>query len=72
MKFNISPGILIFILGFTGIVFALVDESGQIGSKIPLAIFFIVLMIIGMAIQMAPKDWVDGIFGEVEGERGFG
>ncbi len=72
MKFNIAPGMIIFVLGFCGLTFCLIDNSGEIGGKVPIALFFIVIMIIGILLHLTPKETVDGVFGEVEKPRGFG
>lgn len=72
MKFNIKPSIIIFVLGFGGLVFTLVDDYGEIGSKIPIAIFFIVIMSIGIIVEMKSKDKSNEIFGEIESPRKFG
>ena len=72
MKFKIDPIIFIYLLGLTGLMFTFIDDSGEMGSKVPLSLFFIVVIIIAIVIQVAPKDRVDGIFGEVESSRDFG
>ena len=71
MKFNVRPGVVIFVLGFCGLVFSLIDNSGEIGSKIPLSLFFISIIIVGIVLERAPKDRIDDVFGEVERPRGF-
>ncbi len=68
-KINISPGMIVFILGFCGLVFLLVENTGEIGSKIPLAVFFIFIICLGVIIEMMPQDKLDDMFGEVEGGR---
>ena len=72
MKINISPGVIIFILGFSGLVFSLADNSGQIGNKIPLALFFLFIITVGVIIEMKMKQGDSDIFGEMESNRGFG
>lgn len=71
MKFNISPGVIIFILGFSGLVFSLADTSGQIGGKIPLSLFFLFIISVGIMIEIKSKG-NDDTFGEMEGNREFG
>lgn len=71
MKFNISPGTIIFILGFCGLVFTLVDDAGQIGSKIPIALFFIVIISIGVLVELYSKDKGSETFGEFERAGGI-
>jgi len=70
MKINypkFSKGTTIFILGFCGLVFSLVDSSGEIGSKIPLSLFFIFMMGFGIIVELAPGEQTDDIYGEREG-----
>ena len=71
MKINISPGMIVFILGFSGLVFCLADNSGQIGSKIPLSLFFMFVISVGVIIEMKMKDNSSDTFGEME-SGGFG
>lgn len=68
MKFktNMSPGMIIFLLGFIALVFLLIEDTNEIGSKIPLAVFFIFIICMGVMIEMLPKDKFDGMFGEME------
>jgi hypothetical protein len=69
MKFNypkFSKGTTIFILGFCGLIFTLVDSFGEVGSKIPLALFFIFLMGFGILVELAPGEQTDDVFGERE------
>ncbi len=72
MKFNISPGVVIFILGFSGLVFCLAEGSEEIGSKVPLALFFLLIISIGVIVEIKMKDPSSDTFGEMEGSRGFG
>lgn len=71
MKINISPGVIVFILGFSGLVFSLADNSGQIGSKIPLSLFFLFVISVGVIIEIKMKDGSSDTFGEME-SGGFG
>ena len=71
MKFNISPGTIIFIFGFGGLIFTLVDDAGQIGSKIPIALFFIVIISIGILIEMFSENKMDEVYGEFERDGGI-
>ena len=64
--FNFSPGIIIAMLGFCGLVFSLIDDSGEIGSKIPLAVFFLIIISIGIIFEMR-KDTIEQTYGEFEG-----
>ena len=70
-KFKLKPGIVIAILGFCGLTFSLIDKSGGIGGKIPATVFFLIVMVIGMGLEMIPKDQKEGFYGEVRGGREF-
>jgi len=72
MKFSISPGMILFILGFTGLVISLAEGPEEIGSKIPLALFFLFIIGMGVFIEDKMKDSNADVFGEMEGSRGFG
>ncbi len=72
MKINISPGMIIFILGFSGLVFCLADSSGQVGNKIPLSLFFLFVITVGVVVEIKMKNNDSDIFGEIDGSRGFG
>ena len=72
MKINISPGVIIFVLGFIGLVFCLVEGKGEIGSKIPLTLFFTFIMGLGIFVEAKLKDGSYDEFGEMESPRGFG
>ena len=72
MKFNIRPSFFIFILGFAGLMFTLIDSTGEIGSKIPIAVFCIVIISVGIIVEIKSKDKSDDIFGEVERPQEFG
>lgn len=71
MKINISPGMIIFILGFCGLVFSLAESSGQIGGKVPITLFFLFIISIGVVIEIKMKDKSNDTFGEME-SGGFG
>ena len=71
MKINIAPGVIIFIFGFIGLIVCLAEGQGQIGSKVPLALFFLLIMGSGIAIQIKSDSNLDE-FGEMEGNRGYG
>ena len=62
---------IIFILGFSGLIFVLAESPGQIGGKIPLALFFLFVIIIGVIVESKLKDKDNDTFGEMEG-KGFG
>lgn len=70
-KINISPGMIIFILGFCALVLLLVEGTEEIGSKIPLAVFFIFIICLGVIVEMMPQDKMDELFGETEEGREF-
>ncbi len=72
MKININPAVIIYILGISGLMFTLVDDTGEIGSKIPLSIFFIIIIGLGIVVQLTPKETLAGEYGESETSRGFG
>ena len=66
LKFNVSPGVIVFTLGFMGLVICLVDEAGQIGSKVPLALFFLFVITLGVIIELKQKEKNNDVFGEME------
>jgi len=68
-KFYISPGVIIATIGVIGLMFTFIDDSGEIGSKIPLGIFFIIIMVIGILYEAYPT--IDETYGEFEAPRGF-
>lgn len=57
--------------GLIGLFFALAENSGTIGSKIPIVTFFFLIMIIGFLIGLSPKEFLDDTFGEVDRKREF-
>ena len=61
---NISPGIIIAMAGTIGLLITFIDNSGEIGSKIPIASFFIVIISIGIMFEMFSKEKMDEIYGE--------
>ena len=68
---NISPGIIVSMMGIIGLSFTLIENSGFIGSKIPLTIFFLFIIIIGIAYEAYPKNKLEDIYGEIEGKKEF-
>ncbi len=70
-KINISPSMAIFMMGFCGLVFLLIESTGEIGSKIPIAIFFIFIICLGVIIKMLPREKLEEIFGEVHEREQF-
>ena len=71
-KINISPGMVVATLGLFGLTFSLIDTSGEIGSKIPLSLFFMFILVVGLIYEATPKDRLEGAFGEVQPGKGFG
>ena len=74
MKWNFEPNwaLVIFVFGFMGLFVSFVDgQSEGIGSKIPLAIFFIFVMSIGIILQMLPKEFFEAVYGESDDPGGF-
>jgi hypothetical protein len=71
MKFNITPGMIIFMLGFGGLVLSLAEGPKEIGSKVPLALFFLFIIGFGVVVEIKSKDNLDE-FGEMESRGGFG
>lgn len=65
------PGILIAVLGFCGLAFNFIESSGSIGSKIPITLFFLVIMVIGIVIESIPPEKNQEFYGEVRGGREF-
>lgn len=70
-KLNISPGTIVFVLGFGGLVICLADGSEQIGGKVPLSLFFLFIITLGVIIEMKSKDKNSDVFGEMD-NGGFG
>lgn len=68
-KFYINPGVIIATMGIIGLLFTFVDESGEIGSKIPIGLFFIVIVILGILLEAYPK--IDETYGEFQSPREF-
>lgn len=60
----------ITILGFSGMMYAFIDSNGEIGSKIPIVLFFLVITIIGMVLEIYPPD-VNNTYGEFRNPRDF-
>ncbi len=71
-KLNVSPGVVIFVLGFIGLVTSLAENSGQIGGKVPLALFFLFIIGMGIAIEIKLKKGDSDTFGEMESNKSFG
>jgi FtsH-binding integral membrane protein len=51
MKFKFTPGMILYILGFVGLVISLAEGANEIGSKVPLVLFFIFIMGIGIWLE---------------------
>ena len=66
------PGILVAVLGFCGLTFNFIESSGGMGSKIPITLFFLVIMIIGIVAEMIPPEKMNEFYGEGRGGREFG
>ncbi len=64
--FNFTAGMVVVLSGLLGLVIILTESPKQIGSKIPLAVFFILIMIIGIFIEikMKEEEQTYGEFGE--------
>ena len=70
-KFRFTPGMILYLLGFIGLVVCLAEGPGEIGSKVPLALFFLFILALGIFIDFKMNDLPDE-FGEMEGNGGFG
>jgi|26BtaG_2_1085354.scaffolds.fasta_scaffold08602_2 4-amino-4-deoxy-L-arabinose transferase-like glycosyltransferase len=68
----LTPGMFIVLLGFFGLIAILTESPAQIRSKIPLAFFFIFIMVVGIwiEIKMGEPEEEYGEFGG--GRRGYG
>lgn len=66
------PGILIAVLGFCGLAFNFIESSGSVGSKIPITLFFLAIMVIGIVLESIPSEKMDGFYGEVRGGERYG
>ena len=64
---NIKPGVLISTLGLIGMVITFVENTYTLGSKIPLVVFFLFLVILGIIYETTPKSIFKEEFGEVDG-----
>lgn len=53
------------ILGFGGLFFILVDSTSNMGSKLPITMFFLFIMIIGIVFAIYHKRFIEPMFGEV-------
>lgn len=69
--FNIklNPAIIIVLLGTIGLTAILSESSRQIGGKIPLALFFIFIIIVGIYILLKLKE--EGNYEEFGGHGEF-
>lgn len=63
---KINPAVFISVGGLLGLTFTLANKTKEIGSKIPIVLFFIVILIIGMLLFMYPLDKIDNTYGEFE------
>lgn len=66
---NLGPGIIIALIGTIGLVFTLTDSMGEIGSKIPISVFFLFILVVGIVLHVTPKDLMDDTYGEFEGKK---
>lgn len=69
MKINLPPGIIIVILGMIGLLILFSESTKELGGKIPLAVFFVFIMIIGILVLMYPKE---EIYGEITPKQEIG
>lgn len=69
---DLGPGIIISIIGTLGLVFTLTDSVGEIGSKIPISVFFLFILIVGIVVHVLPKDLEENTFGEFRGPKNIG
>lgn len=68
---NISPGVIISMMGVIGMAITFIEGSGFIGSKIPLTVFFLFIIILGILYEAYPKDKLNDVYGEIDGRRDF-
>ena len=65
---KISPGIVVAMSGLVGLLFVFIENSGLLISKIPLSIFFIFLICLGIVYEIYPKNQLEN-FGEIENQK---
>ena len=63
----LNPPMFIFIVGFFGFIFSL--SSNQGASRLPIALFFLFVMIVGITLIMYPKKLSEE-FGEFSSDKG--
>lgn len=61
-----SPGVIVSLMGMGGLMFTFVEGEEFIGGKLPLVIFFIVVICLGMAYELYPRAQWEDTFGEVD------
>lgn len=64
-------GLIISMIGFFGMFFSFIEKSTSLGGKIPLVLFFLVVMCIGIVILMIPKNQIEDIYGELPSKNNF-
>ncbi len=65
LKKTFTPGMIVAVLGFCGLTYGLIDKGGGIGGKVPVTVFFLAVIVIGIVIMMLPKEKFDDLYGEV-------
>ena len=70
--FHISPGIVISFMGLVGLLLTFVDNTGFIGSKIPLTIFFLLIVVLGILYEAWPKEYLDDSYGQMQTKNQIG
>lgn len=68
---NIPYSVIVILLGVIGLVMTFVEDEGKIASKIPLTIFFLFIIILGILYEMYKGKDMD-VYGEFENNRGVG
>ena len=69
----LTPGIWIMLLGLGGLMGVLIENPKYIGGKIPFALFFLLIMIIGIYIHVRMGNEIgEETYGEFGEGRGFG
>ncbi len=68
---KLNPGIAIVTAGLIGLVVILAESPSHIGSKIPLALFFVLIMIAGIYIEIKMKDYNEEAYGEFGEGKGL-
>ncbi len=71
LKKAFTPGLIVAVLGFCGLTWGLVDKAGGVGSQIPITVFFLIIIVVGIIIMMLSPEKMDELYGEVGSRREY-